>query len=167
MKSTQPILLQSFEDKFNLPDVKTPNTPVAPGKVIHLGTETSMLSNEMQSKYRSGTGKLLHLMKWSMPDVLNSVRELSHIMSGVTASYLKVMYDVMQYCVGTKKWGLTLKPDCKWNGDPNFMFILKGASRILCMHQMKMQRASLDTLLPYAVQLSHSKARARQLLHRQ
>ena len=34
MKLTQPVLLQSFKDEFNLPDVKTPNTPAAPGKVL-------------------------------------------------------------------------------------------------------------------------------------
>ena len=60
--------------------------------------------------------------------MLNSVRELSHFMTGATASHLKAMYCMMQYCVGTKEWSLTLKPDCKWNGDPNFMFILKGKS---------------------------------------
>ena len=73
----------------------------------------------MQTKYRSGTGKLLHLMKWLRLDVLNSVRELSCFMTGVMAYHLKVMYHVMQYCLGTKQKGLTLKPDCKWDGDPN------------------------------------------------
>ena len=129
MKLTQPVLLQSFEDEFDLLEVKTPNTPVAPGEVLHLGTETSMLNKEMHTKYRTGTGKLLHLMKWSRPNVLNSMRELSHFMMGAMASHLKAMYQVMQYCVGTKEWGLTLKPDCKWDGgDPNFLFILKGKS---------------------------------------
>jgi hypothetical protein len=128
MKLTQPVLLQSFEDEFDLPDTKPPNTPATPGEVLRSGTETSMLSDVMQSKYRSGTGKLLHLMKWSRPDVRNSVRELSRFMTGATASHLKAMYRVMQYCVSTKERGLTLKPDCKWNGDPNFMFILKGKS---------------------------------------
>jgi hypothetical protein len=49
-------------------------------------------------------------------------------MSGATASHLKAMYRMMQYCVGTKEWGLTLEPNCKWNGDPDFVFILKGKS---------------------------------------
>ena len=60
--------------------------------------------------------------------MLNSVRELSHFMMGATASHLKAMYHVMQYCVGMKEWGLTLKPDCKWDGDLNFLFVLKGKS---------------------------------------
>jgi hypothetical protein len=93
-------------------------TPATPGEVLRSGEENSMLSDELQSKYRSGTGNLLHLMKWSRPDdVLNSVRELSRFMTGATTSHLKAMYRVMTYCVGTKETGLTLKPDCKWDGD--------------------------------------------------
>ena len=128
MKLTQPVLLQSFEDEFDLLEVKTPNTPAAPSEVLHSGTEMSMLNKMMQTKYRSGTGKLLHLMKWSRPNVLNSVRELSQFMTSATACHLKVMYHMMQHCVGTKERGLTLKPDCKWDRDPNFLFILKGKS---------------------------------------
>ena len=109
MKLIHPVLLQSFEVEFDLPNVKTLNTLVAPGKVLHSGTETSMLNKEMQTKYRSGTGKLLHLMKWLRPNVLNSVRELSCFMTGAMASHLKAMYQVMQYCVGMKERGLTLK----------------------------------------------------------
>ena len=82
----------------------------------------------MQMKYRSGTGKLLHLMKWWRPDVLSSVRELSRFMTGAMAYHLKVMYCVMQYCLVTKQKGLTLKPDCKWDGDPNFEVTLAGKS---------------------------------------
>ena len=42
MKLIQPVLLQtSFKDEFNLPDVKTPNKPAAPGEVLCFGTETS------------------------------------------------------------------------------------------------------------------------------
>ena len=63
MKLTQPVLLQSFKDEFELPDAKTPNTPAAPGEVLRSGTDTSLMNKEMQTKYRSGTRKLLHLMK--------------------------------------------------------------------------------------------------------
>ena len=99
MKLTQPVLLQSFEDEFELPEGKSPNTPAVPGEVLRSGMETSMMSGEMQMKYRSGTGKLLHLMKWSRPDVLNRVRELSCFMTGAMAYHLKAMYHVMQYCL--------------------------------------------------------------------
>ena len=128
MKLTQPVLLQSFEDEFELPEGKSLNTSAVPGEVLRSRTDTSLMSGEMQMKYRSGTGKLLHLMKWSRPDVLNSVSELSHFMIGAMAYHLKVMYHVMQYCLVMKQKGLTLKPDCKWDGDPNFEFTLAGKS---------------------------------------
>ena len=39
MKLTQPVLLQSFEDEFDLLEVKTLNTPAAPREVLCSGTE--------------------------------------------------------------------------------------------------------------------------------
>jgi hypothetical protein len=128
MKLTQPVLLQSFEDEFDLPEIKTPTTPATPGEVLRASNESSLLNDTMQSKYRSGTGKLLHLMKWSRPDILNSVRELSRHMTGATVAHLKAMYRVMVFCVGTKERGLTLKPNCKWDGNADFLFQLKGKS---------------------------------------
>ena len=104
------------------------STPVTPGEVLRSRMETSLMSGEMQTRYMSGTGKLLHLMKWSRPDVLNIVRELSCFITGAMAYHLKAMYHVMQYCLAMKQKGLTLKPDCKWNRDLNFQFTLAGKS---------------------------------------
>jgi hypothetical protein len=67
IKLTQPVLLQSFEDKFDLPETKTPMTPATPVEVLCASNESSFLDDMMQLKYRSGTGKLLHLLKWSRP----------------------------------------------------------------------------------------------------
>jgi hypothetical protein len=50
------------------------------GTVLH-PTE-GKLSNEDQFSFRSGTGKLLPLMKWSRPEISNAVRELSRWMNG-------------------------------------------------------------------------------------
>ena len=44
MKLTQLVLLQSFKDKFDLPDAKTLNTPAAPGEVLRSGTDTSLMN---------------------------------------------------------------------------------------------------------------------------
>ena len=34
MRLTQPVLLQSFKDEFELPDEETPATPAVPGSVL-------------------------------------------------------------------------------------------------------------------------------------
>jgi hypothetical protein len=80
----------------------------------------------MQTKFCSGVGKLLHLMKWSQPEVMNSVRKLSCFMTGAMTAHMKAMYHVMKYCLGTRNKGWTLKPNCKWDGDPNFEFVIAG-----------------------------------------
>jgi hypothetical protein len=38
--------------------------------------------------YRSGVGKMLHMMKWSRHDIMNRVRELSRFMSAPTDAHL-------------------------------------------------------------------------------
>jgi hypothetical protein len=49
-------------------------------------------------------------------------------MTGVTTAHMKAMYHVMKYCLGTRNKGLSLKPNCKWDGDPNFEFVITGHS---------------------------------------
>lgn len=50
MKLTQPVLLQSFQDEFDIPEGKTPSTLAIPGEVLRSGMEGGMLSEAMQSK---------------------------------------------------------------------------------------------------------------------
>jgi hypothetical protein len=68
------------------------------------------------------------MMKWTRPDTLNAVRELSRFMSGATMAHLTAMYRVMKYCVCTPERGLVLKPTEKWDGNPNFEFTVAGRS---------------------------------------
>jgi hypothetical protein len=69
------------------------------------------------------------MMRWSRPEIYNSVRELSRFMtSGTTTSHVKAMKRVMEYCVATENRGITLKPDQKWYGDPEFELIILGRS---------------------------------------
>ena len=71
LKLTQPILLQSFTDDFKFQCDHKVKNPAVPGMVLH-PTEAK-LSNEDQFMFCSGTGKLLHLMKWSHPEISNAV----------------------------------------------------------------------------------------------
>jgi hypothetical protein len=57
--------MQSYFDKFDLPGGETPRTPATPGSVLQKVDQKDYLSEELQTKYRSGIGKLLHMMKWA------------------------------------------------------------------------------------------------------
>ncbi len=77
MRLTQPVLLQSFEDKFDLPQVGAYGTPAPPGQVLQKASKETQVTGMEQTNYRSGVGKLLHMMKWSRPEVLYGTRKLS------------------------------------------------------------------------------------------
>jgi Reverse transcriptase (RNA-dependent DNA polymerase) len=121
---TQPVLVQSFKDEHDLPDAETPITPAIPGKIL---TESeTILSKAKHTYFHSGVGKLLHLMKWSRPEIMNAVQDLTRFATKVGEPHIKAMHRVMKYCVDTPKRGLLLKPDAKWNGDPAFEFTIGG-----------------------------------------
>jgi hypothetical protein len=95
IKLTQPVLMQSFQDEFELDESDRPRTPATPGEVLQKGQPEDEVPAVEQSTYRSGTGKLLHMMKWTRPEILNAVRELSRFMAGATRAHMKAMYRVM------------------------------------------------------------------------
>ena len=81
LRLTQPVLLNTFEDEFELPD-NDPKFPATAGKVLVKGSEETTMSSQEQFKCRSGVGKLLHMMRWTRPDVLNLTRDQSrHMMN--------------------------------------------------------------------------------------
>ena len=128
VKFLQPVLLQSYHDEFNLPDEKNPTTPAEPGQILMPCEESNGMAAKEQVMYRSGVGKLLHMMRWSRPDTLNAVRELSKNMEVASEAHLKAMQRTMRYCLATPERGLLLKPNGKWNGDPNYEFVILGRS---------------------------------------
>ena len=126
IKITQPVLVQSLRDEFELPGGATPTTPAAPGTILTEG-ETK-LGSAKHSKYRSGVGKLIHLSKFSRPDVLNAVREVSRYSHGPTAAHEAAMLRIMKFVLGTAEKGLVLKPDTSWDGSKDFQFTIAGKS---------------------------------------
>jgi hypothetical protein len=129
IRLTQPVMIQSFRDEFPLClEGRAPNTPAVPGEHLVKGDEGTNIDAKLQAHYRTGVGKLLHMMRWTRPEIQNAVRELSKYMSGATLVHYKAMHRVMGYCVATMARGLLLKPNRKWNGDPNFEFIITGYS---------------------------------------
>jgi hypothetical protein len=64
MKLTQPVLMQSYEDEFDTHDNDSPpRTPATPGEVLQKGDPKDEARDIEQSKYRSGVGKVLHMMR--------------------------------------------------------------------------------------------------------
>jgi len=58
------------------------------------------------------------MMRWSRPDILNSVRELSRYMTVAGEVCKKALFRTMNYVVATKSLGYTFKPDNpgSWDG---------------------------------------------------
>ena len=68
----QPHLIKSLEKSFGeeVKHMKTYQTPGTPGySITRPKEEDENLSSEDQSVFRSGTGKLLYLVKHSRPDI--------------------------------------------------------------------------------------------------
>ena len=104
LKFTQPVLIQSFTDEFNLPSRKF-DTPAEQGQVLSASEEGDLLNSTMQRKYQSGVGKLIYLMRWSRPEIYNVVRELTMHMGKCNEFHMKAMLRVMKYCECTPKGG--------------------------------------------------------------
>ena len=127
MKLTQPVLLQSFDDEFNLDGVVGEcATPASPNTMLVDGDPK--LEEDEHSNYRKGVGKLIHLSKYSRPGILNSVRELSRFCSKPTAAHMKAMYRCMKHCIKTKNKGVMLKPNDVWDGSKDYEFVISGKS---------------------------------------
>jgi Reverse transcriptase (RNA-dependent DNA polymerase) len=125
IKILQPVLLQSLKDEFEVEASSKIGTPAAPGTVLRLGAQD--LTPYQQFTYRSGVGKLIHLTKWSRPDILNAVRELARYMGSCNSDHLEAMRRCMSYLLNTEKRGLVLKPIGVWGGR-NHVFIITGRS---------------------------------------
>ena len=126
VKFTQPVLLQSFEDEFELPTLRY-SIPAEAKQVLQHGDEETCLSDEIQDRYRSGVGKLIHLMRWSRPEICNAVRELSRHNGKCNLCHYKALLRVMKYCVDTPNRGWQLKPTRSWDGsDRDFEFKIHG-----------------------------------------
>ena len=129
IKLTQPVLVQSLKDEFDINLKNVANTPAPEGQVLRKAPDIDSLNGEAMTNYRKGVGKLIHLMKWSRPEIFNSARDLTRFMSGgASLAHVKAMKTVMNYVINTPNRGLLLKPDKKWDGTKNFEFEILGRS---------------------------------------
>ena len=67
-------------------------------------------------------------MKWTRPEIMNAVRELSRFSTVATKKHMSALYRCMKYCVETKDRGRTIKPSGVWDGNKDFEFTISGES---------------------------------------
>jgi Reverse transcriptase (RNA-dependent DNA polymerase) len=102
-------MFNRFKDLINTRHIyRTPGTPGF--TVVRPVTPEEQISPEDQKVYRSAVGSLLYLIKYSRPDIANTVRELSKCMDKATPAAFKEMKRVMRFVAGTKEYGLKLEP---------------------------------------------------------
>ena len=127
LKFTQPVLLQSFKDEFELPEAIFATLARAGNVLTKCALEDAFSATD-QTKYRSGVGKLLHMMQWLKPHGYNAIRDLSSHMTMAAPNHNEAMLPCMKCFVDMLNCGLTLKPDAEWDGSPGFEFTIGGRS---------------------------------------
>ena len=128
LKFTQPVLIQSYQDEFDLPTTSY-KTPAEPRKLLSKVEEGQEVNKKEQKIFRSAVGKLLHMMRWSRPEIWNAVRECSRRMTVCNQQHMKAVHRTMKYCVDTKHLGWVLNPNCNWSyKEKDFKFEVDGTS---------------------------------------
>ena len=74
----------------------------------HLMNSGPKLCGATQMRYRSGVGKLLYLIKWSQPEITNSIWELTCFMTEAYPNCMKGMEHVMQHILCMPERGLVM-----------------------------------------------------------
>ena len=130
IKLTQPELLQSFEDEFEMEETwRKVFTPAVTGLVLTQDMpDEEVISKEEHSKYRTGTGKLLHVTRWSRPDIWNATRELTRAVKDPDRIHYLAILKCMKYYIRTKNRGWVLRPTRKLDGKKGFKFRISGRS---------------------------------------
>jgi len=116
----QPHLIKAMENKFKeevemLTVYKTPGTP---GQgIVRPKSDKEKVGPELQSRYRTGTGMLLWLVKHSRPDIDNAVRELTKCNDGAHQAAYKELLRSIKFVLDTKDFGLKLEPMAEVDGE--------------------------------------------------
>jgi len=106
----QPQLIHHLREIFGeeVKDMQAYSTPGTPRlKIVRPTNGIEGINETMQSRYRSGVGMLLYLIKHSCPDIANIVRELSKGMDSATIASNTLSTSVWkrydsQHCVQRK-----------------------------------------------------------------
>ena len=158
-------LLNKIEQIFgkDIEDMASRKIPFGTNnRVVRPKEGEELISKEEQTKYRSGIGMLLYLVKFSRPDLANAVRELSKVNDGATADHVKNLLRVIKFAIDTKrrvlvyavqsltenKWELRAFCDSDWAGDVDDRKSITGFSIFLngCLISWKSRGQKTVTL---------------------
>ena len=127
IKFTQDVLVQRFEDEFDLPR-NNYTTPAKPGRILTKGDPNSAVDAKTQTYFRSGVGNTIHMMQWSRSTIYRVVHDLTRYIQQAIPAHIEAMHCVMVFCVQTHNHGATVKPTCTWDGTKDFKFTIVGMS---------------------------------------
>ena len=101
-------LKKEFGEELN--EIKKVETPAIAGEGIVMGEgDEKIEDSKKHTKYRSGVGMLLFLVKYSRPDISNAVRELSKANLGPNPAHYKKLLRVIKYVIDSKQRALHYK----------------------------------------------------------
>ena len=112
---TQPVLIQSISDQFT-PGPRPLPTPASQGTLLSNAAEGEVVDATLLRMYRAIIGKLMHIARWSRPEIYNAVREGSRHVQASTPAHRRYVDKICTYLVHTAKRGCQLKPTRTWCG---------------------------------------------------
>ena len=121
LKITKPVIIQCFSDEFDLPNCECP-TPARMGNVLTKANESDLLSPKYHTKYRSGVGKMMHVMQYSAPQIYNAVRDHQRHMSQLAPKHMKEMLHCMTHCINRPNRVLVLAHTRFWDDNSDSRF---------------------------------------------
>jgi hypothetical protein len=123
----QPKLINNLREQFGdaVQSVREYKTPAAPRSInVRPQKDDTLISPSDQTRFRSGVGMLLYLVKHSRLDIANAVRDLSKVADGANQAHWKALMRAIKYVLITKNLALKIKP----NVEENTPFYLEGIS---------------------------------------
>jgi hypothetical protein len=120
VKFTQPLLLQKLKDNCPPENNQIPRTPAAPGTELSKDESSAELSKEQAFKFRSLLATIMHMVQWSRPDILQSVRALARYMHAPREFHWRALQYLLAYMYGTLYRGLSLRPVRLWDGSEGY-----------------------------------------------
>jgi hypothetical protein len=92
--------------------IRTYKTPTAPRTNIQCPKRGEILiSSKYQTKFRSGVGFLLYLVKHLRPDIANEIQELSDVSDRATKDHWNKSLRAIKFTFDTKHLALKMKPE--------------------------------------------------------